>query len=68
MIPITTKEQFFAAKEAAEQMTEISLFGAVYLVRGVSFDTYAGRGEVDLVEVKLAQPHGGGRSAYYDTY
>ena len=68
MIPITTEEQFFAAKEAAEHMTEVNLFGAIYLVRGVSFDAYTGRGEVDLVEVKLVRPHGGGRSAYYDTY
>jgi hypothetical protein len=50
MIPITTKEQFYAAKQAAEQMTEIDLFGAIYLVRGVEFDTYAGRGKVDVIE------------------
>jgi hypothetical protein len=58
MIPITTKEQFFEAKAAAEQMTDIKLFGATYLVQSVNFDVIEGRGEVGVVEVRRVIPGG----------
>lgn len=52
MIPITTKEQFFAAKQAAEEMIEIRLFGAIYLVRGANFDAHTKTGSVDVMQVQ----------------
>ena len=63
VIPITTREQFDAAKQAAEQMTEIHLFGAIYLVRQVMWQD--GVGAVDLERVQRVEEK---HKPYYDTY
>jgi hypothetical protein len=47
-IPIATKEQFFEAEAAMKAMTPFKLFGAKYVIRGITFDHHTNRGTVDV--------------------
>jgi hypothetical protein len=49
VIPITTKEQFYEAEAAMKSMTTFRLFGATYVIRGVTFDCHMNRGTVDVI-------------------